>query len=244
MGAPRPSVILVTGISGSGKTTVGKKLAARLGWDYAEADEFHPKSNIEKMKAGIPLTDEDRMPWLRAIAEWIEQRLAEGRPAVVSSSALKRRYRDMLRRPGVRSVFLDGGYETIARRIKARKGHFFPAELLNSQFRELEPPGPDEESVRISVEETADDAVQQIIDALFEDGEDGRNSTDGKSTDRNSTDRNSTDRDATGGNAADHSDDAGEREGGPGHAREGTGDRAGKDRPAKGDGGGDGTRRS
>jgi gluconokinase len=213
MGAPRPSVVLVTGVSGSGKTTVGKKLAARLGWDYAEADEFHPKANIEKMRAGIPLTDDDRMPWLRAIADWIRQRLAEGRPAVVSSSALKRRYRDMLRRPGVRSVFLDGGQETIARRIRSRKGHFFPADLLDSQFRELEPPGPDEESVRISVEQTADDAVQEIIDTLFRDGEDGpdptvrtataQNGTDHNTTGQNSTGQDSTGRPAPGGNAGD-----------------------------------------
>ncbi|MCW2899665.1 MAG: carbohydrate kinase, thermoresistant glucokinase family [Streptosporangiaceae bacterium] len=166
MCAPPPSVILVTGVSGSGKTTIGKKLAKRLGWDYAEADDFHPKANIEKMRAGIPLTDEDRMPWLRAIAKWIDERLSSGKPAVVSTSALKRRYRDMLRRPGVRSVFLDGDHETIKNRMRARKGHFFPAELLESQFRELEPPEPEENTLQVSVEESPDDTVQQILDGL------------------------------------------------------------------------------
>ncbi|MBC6458014.1 gluconokinase [Actinomadura sp. HBU206391] len=166
MAAPRPSIILVTGVSGSGKTTVGELLADRLGWDYAEADDFHPKANIEKMRAGIPLTDDDRMPWLRAIARWIDERLASGKPAVVSTSALKRRYRDMLRRPEVRSVFLNGDRELIERRISARKGHFFPAKLLETQFRELEPPEPDENTVEVSVRDTPDEAVQQIIDAL------------------------------------------------------------------------------
>ncbi|GAA2111113.1 gluconokinase [Actinomadura alba] len=166
MDAPPTSVILVTGVSGSGKTTVGRALAERLGWDYAEADDFHPEANIEKMRAGVPLTDDDRMPWLRAIARWIDERLARGEPAVVSTSALKRRYRDILRRPGVRSVFLTGDRELIKQRITARKGHFFPAELLETQFRELEPPEPDENAVEVSVNDTPDKAVRQIVEEL------------------------------------------------------------------------------
>jgi gluconokinase len=172
MDAPRPSIILVTGVSGSGKTTVGKELADRLGWVYAEADDFHPKANIEKMRAGIPLTDDDRMPWLRTIARWIDERLASGEPAVVSTSALKRRYRDMLRRPGVRSVFLNGDRDVIERRIAERKGHFFPAKLLDTQFRELEPPEPDENTIEVTVNDTPDEAVQQIIDELHCNDED------------------------------------------------------------------------
>jgi gluconokinase len=162
----RPSIILVTGVSGSGKTTVGEELADRLDWDYAEADDFHPKANIDKMRAGVPLTDADRMPWLRAIADWIDGRLAGGRPAVVSTSALKRRYRDMLRRPGVRAVFLDGDHDVIARRMAARKGHFFPAGLLESQFRELEPPEPDENALSVRIDGTPEQTVQQIVDRL------------------------------------------------------------------------------
>jgi gluconokinase len=173
MGGHPTSVILVTGVSGSGKTTVGKALAERLGWDYAEADDFHPEANIEKMRAGIPLTDEDRMPWLSAIARWIDERLANGRPAVVSTSALKRRYRDILRRPGVRSVFLNGDRELIKKRITARKGHFFPAKLLDTQFRELEPPEPDEDTVEVSVGDTPDKAVRKIVEEMDVAGQDG-----------------------------------------------------------------------
>ena len=166
MEADRPSIILVTGVSGSGKTTIGKALADRLGWEYAEADDFHPKANVEKMRSGVPLTDEDRMPWLRAIAAWIDERLKTGRPAVVSTSAIKRRYRDMLRRPGVRAVFLDGDKELIKRRITARKGHFFPAALLDSQFRDLERPEPDENIVEVPVDGEPDATVDHIVDRL------------------------------------------------------------------------------
>src|SRR5439155_13588199 len=126
---PGPPVVVVTGVAGSGKTTVGAMLAGRLGWTYAEADDFHPEANVAKMAAGHPLTDDDRWPWLAAIGRWIDARRAAGEPAVVSCSGLKRTYRDVLRRgrPEVRLVFLDGSREFIARRLVARHGHFMKA---------------------------------------------------------------------------------------------------------------------
>ena len=104
-------ILIVAGVSGSGKTTVGAMLAGRLGWRFADADDFHPAANIEKMRAGIPLTDEDRWPWLRALVAWMDERIAQGESAVLACSALKRSYRDMLLggRPDVRMVFLDVG---------------------------------------------------------------------------------------------------------------------------------------
>jgi gluconokinase len=160
-------VLVVTGVSGSGKTTVGSLLAKRLGWDFADADEFHPPANVEKMRAGIPLTEADRRPFLEAIARWIDDHLAAGTAGVVTCSALKRAYRDEFRRPGVRMVHLDGDYDLIARRMAERKGHFFPVKLLKTQVRELERPGPDEPDVlTVSVAGTPEDTVRQIVDAL------------------------------------------------------------------------------
>ena len=139
-------IVVLTGVSGSGKTTVGALLAGRLGWVFEDGDALHPAANVAKMRAGHPLTDEDRRPWLEAIGEWIDQRIAAGQSAVVACSALKRAYRDTLRagRPGLLVVFLAIGYETARARLAARRGHFFPARLLDSQFRDLEPPEPDE----------------------------------------------------------------------------------------------------
>ena len=138
---------VVMGVSGSGKTTIGSRFARALGVDYLEGDELHPASNVQKMAAGIPLTDADREPWLRLIAG----RLREARDAhaglVVASSALKREYRDLLRSAGdanVRFIFLRGTKPLIADRLAARHGHFMPAALLDSQFAALEEPSPDE----------------------------------------------------------------------------------------------------
>ena len=137
------TVIVVMGVAGSGKTTVGQALAAELGVEYAEADDFHPKSNIAKMSAGTPLTDADRTPWLRAIAAWIHTHQTSG--GVVSSSALKRTYRDTLRADNdVWFLHLTGPADVIAERISARTAHFMPASLLNSQLADLEPLTPDE----------------------------------------------------------------------------------------------------
>jgi gluconokinase len=159
----RNPILLLIGVSGSGKTTIGALLAGRLGWTYAEADDFHPAANVEKMHAGIPLNDEDRRPWLEATATWMKNQ--EG-PAVVTSSALKRKYRDMLRagRPDLRLIYLDGSRELIGRRMAARHGHFFPKELLDSQFGDLETPGPDENPLIVSIEGTPEQIVQEIMD--------------------------------------------------------------------------------
>ena len=139
-------IVIVAGVSGSGKSTIGALLAGRLGWRFADADDFHPAANVAKMRDKIPLTDEDRRPWLRVIAAWMDERIAENESAVVTCSALKRSYRDLLLdgRPQARMVFLAPDREVLARRLAARHGHFFPEELLGSQFADLEPPAPDE----------------------------------------------------------------------------------------------------
>lgn len=161
----RMPMVLVMGVSGSGKTTVGAMLAGRLGWTYAEADDFHPPANVEKMHKGIPLTDEDRRPWLLATAQWMSEQAG---PGVVTSSALKRKYRDLLRtaRPDLRLVYLEGSRELIGARMAARHGHFFPKELLDSQFRDLEPPTADEHPLVVSVDGRPERIVEQIIDRL------------------------------------------------------------------------------
>ncbi|WP_236795947.1 gluconokinase [Amycolatopsis sp. GM8] len=158
-------VIVVMGVAGSGKTTVGQDLAARLGVEYAEADSFHPKANIEKMSAGHPLTDDDRGPWLRAIAAWIHDHRAAG--GVVSSSALKRRYRDVLRGGGdVWFLHLDGPRELIADRMKHRAGHFMPVSLLDSQLADLEPLESDEHGIVAAIADDPGDIVRTALDAL------------------------------------------------------------------------------
>lgn len=142
---------IVAGVSGSGKTTVGALLAGRLGWQFADADAFHPAANVAKMRAGIPLTDADHLPWLHAITAWMHERIARDEPAVVTCSALKRAYRDALLggRPQARMIFLSVDREEAARRLAARHGHFFGSGLLNSQFDALEPPQPGEPGVTV-----------------------------------------------------------------------------------------------
>ena len=141
-----PSVVVVMGVSGSGKSTIAAMLAHRLHWIYEDGDWFHPRSNIEKMHTGIPLTDEDRWPWLNAIAAWIDATRKAGSHGVIACSALKRAYRDILigDRPDVRLVYLKGDRDLIARRLATRDGHFMPPSLLESQFATLEePPQPE-----------------------------------------------------------------------------------------------------
>ncbi|GAA4612295.1 gluconokinase [Actinoallomurus liliacearum] len=154
-------IVLIMGVSGSGKTTIGAMLAGRLGWKYAEADDFHPPANVEKMHAGVPLTDEDRWPWLRAIGAWMHEQDA---PAVVTCSALKRKYRDVLResRPDLHLVYLDGSKELIGGRLAARHGHFFPRQLLDSQFADLETPAPDENALIVSIDQSIETIVEEI----------------------------------------------------------------------------------
>ncbi|GGU98551.1 gluconokinase [Actinomadura cremea] len=163
-----PEIILVGGVSGSGKTTVGTLLAERLGWDYAEADDFHSPENIAKMRSGTPLTDADRMPWLHAIGTWMDGRVRAGEPGVVTCSALKRAYRDVLLddRPAVRLVLLDGDRDTIAARMRERKGHFFKPEMLDSQFADYERPGPDENVLTVPVSDPPEKIVDRIRAAV------------------------------------------------------------------------------
>ena len=135
-------IVVVAGVSGSGKSTVGALLAGRLGWPFTDGDMLHPEANVAKMERGEPLTDADRMPWLRAIAACMDERIAAGEPALVACSALKRSYRDLLLsgRPDARIAFLEISMDTAARRLAARHGHFFDPDLLGSQFADLELP--------------------------------------------------------------------------------------------------------
>jgi len=159
------SIIVVMGVSGSGKTTVGAMLAGRLHWVYAEADDFHPLANIEKMAAGHPLTDEDRKPWLAAICAWMDKQIEAGQPGVVTCSALKRAYRDELRagRPEVRLVYLHGDRDLIAARLASRHGHFFHADMLDTQFRDLEEPTPEEQVLVVPISGTPAEIVAEIL---------------------------------------------------------------------------------
>jgi gluconokinase len=147
------TIAIVMGVSGSGKTTVAQSLARAEGWILVEGDQLHPPANIAKMKAGTPLTDEDRWPWLRAIAAREDELLAAGQSAVVTCSALKRAYRAILvgDRHDVVLVYLRGSKALIADRMKARKHHFMPPALLDSQFATLEEPGPDEHPIVVEV---------------------------------------------------------------------------------------------
>ena len=153
-------ILLVAGVSGSGKTTVGALLAGRLHWPFADGDSFHSPANIAKMHAGIPLTDEDRQPWLLAITAWMDERIATGESAVVTCSALKRAYRAELLdgRPQERMIFLSVDRAEADRRMLARTGHFFPEQLLSSQYAALELPQPDEPGVIVVASDKMDPA--------------------------------------------------------------------------------------
>lgn len=155
--------VLVMGVSGSGKTTVGRLLASRLDVAYADADEFHSDANRAKLHAGIPLTDEDRQPWLKAIGRWLADHQHDG--GVASCSALKREYRDQLRSiaPGLFTLFCHGTKELIASRLKSRQHHFMSPELLASQFADLEPPGPDERCVVADVAQPPEAIVEEFV---------------------------------------------------------------------------------
>ncbi|MFH9014324.1 gluconokinase [Streptomyces sp. NPDC017943] len=161
-----PHVVVVMGVAGTGKTTIGPLLAARLGVPYAEGDDFHPPANIEKMSAGTPLTDEDRGPWLDAIGGWAQGRAGLG--GVVSCSALKRSYRDRLRAtaPGVVFLHLTGDRALIEDRMSHRKGHFMPTALLDSQFGTLQPLEADEAGAGVDVSGTPEEITERAAAAL------------------------------------------------------------------------------
>jgi gluconokinase len=165
-------ILIVAGVAGSGKTTVAVLLAERLGWPLADADTFHPEANVAKMRAGTPLTDEDRKPWLRALAAWIDARIAAGQPGVITCSALKRAYRDELLdgRPSATMVFLMVSREELDRRLLKRPGHFFPEKLLDSQLATLEPPTPDERVQTVLEEGGAPQTAEKIIATLWPHG--------------------------------------------------------------------------
>jgi gluconokinase len=161
-------IVVCMGVSGSGKTTVAKGIAKRMDWAYAEGDDFHPKANVEKMRSGTPLTDEDRWPWLRRIGDWISEQESAGRSAVVTCSALRRAYRDLLRegRPAVRFCHVDEPQAVIAERLQQRHGHYMPASLLASQFAILERLEPDEPGVTVSGEGSEEEVLAAALDAL------------------------------------------------------------------------------
>jgi len=163
------SAIVVMGVSGAGKSTVGRLIAARLDCPFRDADSFHPKANIEKMSRGEPLTDADRWPWLNAIAAWIAEHRAAGTTCVVTCSALKRVYRDIVtdrQRADVRLVYLKGGFDLIAARLASRTDHFMPPALLKSQFDTLQEPRADERAITAQIDATPEEIAAAVVGQL------------------------------------------------------------------------------
>ena len=159
-------VLVIMGVSGSGKSTVAGVVAGRLGWDLAEGDDLHSAANVAKMQSGQPLTDDDRWPWLETIADWIRQHTESGTPGVITCSALKKRYRDIFRGENVVFVFLQGSKDNISGRLASRHGHFMPPALLESQFEALEEPTEDENYISLCVSATPAEEAQEIIERL------------------------------------------------------------------------------
>jgi gluconokinase len=156
-------IVIVFGVSGAGKTTIGQLLAEQLGWPFYEADDFHPRANIEKMRDGRPLTDEDRWPWLERLREQIARSLTTKENVVLACSALKRAYRERLRvSDDVKFVFLLGDYALVERQLRHRRRHFMNPALLKSQFADLEEPGPDEDAITIELGRTPQELVEEI----------------------------------------------------------------------------------
>jgi gluconokinase len=156
-------IVIVFGVSGAGKTTVGKLLARELGWRFIEADDFHPASNVEKMRGGHPLTDEDRWPWLERLRQETKRSIGAGEAAVLACSALKQAYRDRLRvNEKVKFVFLRGDFALVEKQLRSRRGHFMDTDLLHSQFDDLEEPKPDEQVLTVQLGGTPKKIVGEI----------------------------------------------------------------------------------
>jgi len=160
-----PKAVILMGVAGSGKTAVGKGVAARLNWLFLDADDFHPAANIEKMKHGIPLNDQDRIPWLRALRDELRRLLAEGRSVILACSALKESYRKLLSDDvaPMSFVLLDVDQETIRERLQHRSAHFFPKELMNSQFAALEKP---KDAIIIDARKSLDEVIDRVVQAV------------------------------------------------------------------------------
>ena len=163
---PDPQILVLMGVSGCGKSTVAGELADRLHWAFCEGDELHPAANVAMMAAGHQLSDDDRWPWLERVRAWIDGQLATGESGIVTCSALKRAYRDVLREPRVTFVYLHGSYELVAARLSMRHGHYMPRSLLDSQFADLEAPGPDEQTVTVQIADPPVVQADEIIRAL------------------------------------------------------------------------------
>jgi carbohydrate kinase (thermoresistant glucokinase family) len=161
-------IVLVAGVAGSGKSTVGSLLARQLGWEFEDGDDLHPAANIAKMRAGVPLTDEDRLPWLLAVAAWMDQIISAGKSGVIACSALKRAYREELRagRPALRIIFLQVSHEILAARLASRHGHFFRPQLLSSQLADTEVPLPPERAIVVTADGPPADVAAEIIRRL------------------------------------------------------------------------------
>ena len=168
LGDVLPLVLVVMGVSGSGKSTIAEAINERLHWPFQEGDALHPPSNVQKMHSGIPLTDEDRAPWLLAVRLWIDARIAAGEPGLVTCSALKRSYRDGLLdgRDDTRLLYLKADPAVLEERLEKRTGHFMPASLLESQLKTLEEPTPDEHPITVCVESTLQQTVAEALAAL------------------------------------------------------------------------------
>jgi ribose 5-phosphate isomerase A len=164
----RPPILVIMGVSGVGKSAVAHELAARLGWPFEEGDALHPEANVAKMHAGIPLTDVDREPWLERVAAWIDDQRAKKQPGIITCSALKRSYRQIIigDRPEVRLIYLRGKRDLIAQRLAVRCGHFMPASLLQSQIDALEGPDQSEDPLTVDVDLPASRIAEEIIRLL------------------------------------------------------------------------------
>lgn len=163
-------VVILMGVSGSGKTTVGLALARRLGWDFADADDFHPPANVAKMSGGVPLDEHDREPWLGALRALIDAQLGAGTSTVLACSALRARYREMLRRESVHFVYLKGDTRKIQERLEARTGHYMKAGLLESQYATLEEP---EGVLVVGIDQSVTTIVNHIVEHFASEGREG-----------------------------------------------------------------------